>query len=221
MKQPLLNIFRPQPPVVAEMLWPNVIWHLPQAEKTAYITFDDGPTPIYTEKILKCLDEFNVPASFFCVGKNVASYPDIFSEISKRGHLIGSHTYNHYKGWFCSNEKYYENVHKGANIVSSKYFRPPYGKIKFSQARYLSELYTIVMWDVLSRDYDERISGQECFLNVKNYVNNGSIIVFHDSKKASKNLEYALPKTIEYLLQHNYSLQSLDASLVKTIPCIV
>lgn len=212
MKQPLLNISKPQPPVVAQKLWPNVIWRLPQATKTAYITFDDGPVPIYTEKVLKHLDDFNVPASFFCVGENVALYPEIFAELQNRGHLVGSHTYNHYKGWFCSNDKYYENVHKGAQMVSSNYFRPPYGRIKFSQARHLSDTYKIIMWDVLSRDYDEKISGEECFQNVVNYVNNGSIIVFHDSQKAHKNVEYALPKTIEYLLKHNYTLRTVNTS---------
>lgn len=209
MKQPLLNINKPQPPLVVEKMITNVIWNLPKKEKVVYLTFDDGPVPKYTEWVLDLLDTYNVKATFFCVGDNVVKHRDIFNEILKRGHEVGSHTHNHLNGWLTTNSRYYYNTHKGAKHVGSKLFRPPYGKIKRSQARRLSQEYKIVMWDVLTKDYDPSITGEKCFENVKNYVRNGSIIVFHDSAKAFKNYEYALPKTIEYLLEKGYIFEKL------------
>jgi peptidoglycan/xylan/chitin deacetylase (PgdA/CDA1 family) len=189
MKQPLLHINKPQPPLIIEKLYSRVFWRIPQEQKTVYLTFDDGPVPIYTPWVLDLLDTYKVPATFFCVGENAQTYPDIFSEIQKRGHAIGSHTYNHLNGWKTANALYFENVCKAAQVVESKLFRPPYGKITLKQARVLSEKLTIIMWDVLSKDYDQTIDGETCFDNIKNYVSNGSIIVFHDSPKAFKNLE--------------------------------
>lgn len=209
MKQPLLHINKPQPPLIIEKLFSRVFWRIPQEQKTVYLTFDDGPVPIYTPWVLDVLDTYKVPATFFCVGENAQTYPDIFSEIQKRGHAIGSHTYNHLNGWKTANALYFENVCKAAQVVESKLFRPPYGKITLKQARVLSEKLTIIMWDVLSKDYDQTIDGETCFDNIKNYVSNGSIIVFHDSPKAFKNLEYALPKTIEWLQNEGYKCAKL------------
>lgn len=209
MKQPLLHINKPQPPLIVEKLFSQVFWRIPQQQKTVYLTFDDGPVPTYTSWVLDVLEKYNVPATFFCVGDNITKYPEIFSDIISRGHAVGSHTHNHVNGWKTLNKNYFENVCKAAQITKSTLFRPPYGKITLKQARVLSEKLSIIMWDVLSKDYDLTITGEECFENVKNYVSNGSIIVFHDSPKAFKNLEYALPKTIEWLLEQGYNFAKI------------
>ncbi|OQA98156.1 MAG: Peptidoglycan-N-acetylglucosamine deacetylase [Bacteroidetes bacterium ADurb.Bin217] len=209
MKQPLLHINKPQPPLIVEKLYSNVFWRIPQQQKTVYLTFDDGPVPVYTPWVLDILDSYNVKATFFCVGDNVIKYPEIFNSIIQRGHTVGSHTFNHLNGWKTLNTNYFENVCKAAQLVKSTLFRPPYGKITFKQARVLSEKLTIIMWDVLSKDYDQSIDGHTCFENVKNYISNGSIIVFHDSQKAFKNLEYALPKTIEWLIEQGFACSHL------------
>ncbi|HPM12923.1 MAG TPA: polysaccharide deacetylase family protein, partial [Bacteroidales bacterium] len=135
MKQPLLHINKPQPPLIVEKLYSNVFWRIPQQQKTVYLTFDDGPVPVYTPWVLDILDSYNVKATFFCVGDNVIKYPEIFNSIIQRGHTVGSHTFNHLNGWKTLNTNYFENVCKAAQLVKSTLFRPPYGKITFKQAR--------------------------------------------------------------------------------------
>ena len=209
LKQPLIDINKPQPPLIVEKLYSNVFWRLPQEERTVYLTFDDGPVPQYTPWVLDVLKKYNIKATFFCVGENIDKHPEIFKTIQEQGHAIGSHSYNHLNGWKCLNSTYYANVKKGAELVQSKLFRPPHGKITFIQARHLSKSLHIIMWDILSKDFDKSITGEECFENVKNYVSNGSIITFHDSEKAFKNLETALPKTIEYLISKGYRFSKI------------
>jgi peptidoglycan-N-acetylglucosamine deacetylase len=204
MKRPLIHLNKPQPPLIVEKLYSRVFWKLPHEEKTVYLTFDDGPVPTYTEWVLEVLRKYNIKATFFCVGENVSKHKEIFNKIVAEGHAIGSHTYNHMNGWKSLYTNYSKNVQKAADITNSKLFRPPYGKITLYQARKLSADYNIIMWDIISGDFNNKITGEECFQNVKNYVSNGSIIVFHDSEKAFKNLEIALPKTIEYLQAEGY-----------------
>ncbi|MDA3883537.1 MAG: polysaccharide deacetylase family protein [Bacteroidales bacterium] len=213
MRQPILNINKPQPPLVIEKMLPNLIWRLPQEEKTVYITFDDGPVPYYTEKVIDCLNSYNITGTFFCVGENINRHPDLYAHLQEKGHTVGSHTYNHLNSWKCTNNEYIENVHKGARHINTHLFRPPHGKIRFKQSKQLIQKYDIIMWDVISKDYDKSLTGLNCFENVKNYVQNGSIIVFHDSQKAFKNCMYALPKTIDYLLQNNYSIQNIPLNI--------
>ncbi|MFO7869016.1 MAG: polysaccharide deacetylase family protein [Bacteroidales bacterium] len=209
MRQPILNINKPQPPLVIEKMLPHLVWRLPQEKKTVYITFDDGPVPYYTEKVMDCLDSYNITGTFFCVGENIERHPDLFTYVQEKGHSVGSHTYNHLNSWKCSNNEYIANVHKGADKVNSRLFRPPHGKIRFKQAKELIQQYDIIMWDIISKDYDKNLTGADCFENVQNYVQNGSIIVFHDSQKAFANCMYALPKTIDYLLEHDYAIESI------------
>lgn len=209
MKQPLIDIYKPQPPLIVEKLYTNVFWRLPQEEKTVYLTFDDGPVPEYTPWVLDVLRTYNIKATFFCVGDNIQKYPEIFKQIKDENHSIGSHTFNHLNGWKTNNTEYYENVYKASELVESNLFRPPHGKITLLQARKLSKDLHIIMWDIITKDYDNKISGEECFENVKNYVSNGSIIVFHDSPKAFKNMEYALPKTIEYIKEQGYKFSKI------------
>lgn len=210
MKQPLLNLVKPRPPKFVEKFYSNLFWRIPQPEKTVYITFDDGPEPAVSPWIIDTLAAYNIRASFFCVGSNITKYPQLYSHIAQ-SHCVGSHTYNHENGWKTRTDNYIKSVNRASQLTGNKLFRPPHGKITPRQARLLTnDKYNIVMWDVLTKDYDGSISGEECYENVKNYTRNGSIIVFHDSKKAFKNLQTALPKSIEWLLKENYTIKSLD-----------
>lgn len=208
-RQPFFKINLPQPPRFAEKIYCNVLWRLPRTNKTVYLTFDDGPVPFYTECVLDILEQHGVKATFFCVGENIEKHPEVFKKLRTLGHSIGTHTHNHIKGWSTNFITYYKNIRKAAELAHSKLFRPPHGQIKLLPAFVLSTRYKIVMWDVLSKDYSEELTPEECFDNVRHYVRNGSIIVFHDSQKAHKNLMYALPKTIEYLKAKGYSFALL------------
>ena len=194
-------------------LFPKFIWHLPNEEKTVYLTFDDGPTPEVTAWVLDVLKAHNIKAIFFCIGSNIEKHPAIFKRIIDEGHTVGNHTYNHFNGWKTDNNTYFKNIKETENVivndmpqfVSHKLFRPPYGKIKASQAAEVRRQgYKIIMWDVLSADFDQTITPEKCLKNVINNTRRGSVIIFHDSVKASKNLMFALPKAIEYLKKNKF-----------------
>ncbi len=197
-------------------LFSNYIWELPNGENKVYLTFDDGPTPELTEWVLAQLKAYDVKASFFCIGDNIRKYPEIFQKTIAEGHAIGNHTFNHLNGWKTGTEEYIENAMRGKaiieeHIVAAPLFRPPYGKIKNSQAKILKQLgYSIIMWDVISVDYDATVSKEDCLDNVLRNIKPGSIVVFHDSVKAFKNLEYVLPKTLAYLKERGYRGDRID-----------
>jgi len=193
-------------------IFSGFVWDVPGAQKTVYLTFDDGPVPEATPWVLNLLKEHEVKATFFCIGDNIEKHPATFEQVIREGHNIGNHTFNHPNGWNTNYNTYIENFEKcEASILKRtepqvKLFRPPYGKIKNKQAKALRRRgYKIIMWDVLSADFDRTITPQQCLDNVINNVANGSIIIFHDSIKASANLRYALPKTIEYLKKNDFS----------------
>lgn len=205
---------------IIKKLFPNLIWDIPNKEKKIYLTFDDGPTPEITQWVLAELEKHQVKATFFCIGKNIAAHPEIFNTIIEKGHSIGNHTYNHLNGWKTKTKHYIENSLLCENNISnlqskicnlkSKLFRPPYGKITAAQAKELRQLgYKIIMWDVLSADFDQTISPEKCLENVLKNTQNGSIVVFHDSVKAYKNLKYVLPRALDYLTKNNYSFEKL------------
>lgn len=199
-----------QPPFLYRALFPGAIWRLiSKDEKQIFLTFDDGPIPEVTPWVLDLLDEYNIKATFFCVGDNIVKHPDIYQQILDRGHLTGNHTFNHLQGWKTWTRNYIKNVDKAENHIHSHLFRPPHGHIRFLQLVTLLSKYNVVMWDVVTRDYSKRLTGEKVFANVKKYTRNGSIIVFHDSLKAEKNLRYALPRSIEYLLNEGYSFKLL------------
>ncbi|RZJ55152.1 MAG: polysaccharide deacetylase family protein [Flavobacterium sp.] len=199
--------------------FPGFVWDVHNITKTVYLTFDDGPTPEVTEWVLDELRKHDIKATFFCIGNNIENHPEIFKKVAAEGHAIGNHTFNHLNGWNTGHDTYIENTLAAAKSISNHHpdksasglFRPPYGKIKSGQAKALRALgYQIIMWDVLSADFDTTISPQQCLENVVKNTRKGSIIIFHDSVKASENLRYALPKAIEYLKENNFSFGKLD-----------
>jgi peptidoglycan/xylan/chitin deacetylase (PgdA/CDA1 family) len=203
-----------RPPYAVRKLYSSLIWRMPSTEKKVYLTFDDGPIPTVTPWVLEVLKKHNAQATFFCIGENVEKHPEVYEQILTEGHAVGNHTYNHLNGWKTRDEEYFRNIEKCATLVNSKLFRPPYGKIKRSQIKnltsHISHLKSIIMWDVLSYDYDPTVSPEKCLRNVLRYTRPGSIIVFHDSLKARKNLEYVLPTVLEQL-----SLQGFEFDIFK------
>lgn len=192
---------------LVKKIFSNLVWDVPNTENKIYLTFDDGPIPEITVWVLEELKKHDAKATFFCIGHNIEKHPEIFEKVINEGHSIGNHTFNHLNGWKTSTEEYLKNTFlceeqilesKICNL-KSKIFRPPYGKIKPSQSKKLRRLgYKIIMWDVLSADYDTSISPEKCLENVLQNVSSGSIIVFHDSVKAFPNMEYTLPKALKY-----------------------
>jgi peptidoglycan/xylan/chitin deacetylase (PgdA/CDA1 family) len=184
-------------------------WRVRATEKIIYLTFDDGPTEELTPKILGTLEKYGAKATFFCVGQNVEELPQVYSLIVAGGHSIGNHTFHHLNGWKTGKSAYIADVSKGDSVIGSALFRPPYGKIKLSQARLLKKHYRLIMWDVLSRDFDKRVSREQCLDRSIKGTRPGSIVVFHDNVKAAENMLYALPRYIEYFKQEGYRFESL------------
>lgn len=199
-----------QPKRALKFLYPKAVWNVKTDEQNLYLTFDDGPIPGLTEWVLDILKQYNVKATFFCVGNNIEKHPELFKRIKEEGHLVGNHTFNHVKGFKTKTADYIDNTLKCEALTKTKIFRPPYGQLKRPQYKKLLEHgYKIVMWDVISYDY-EKIGPEQCFLNVKKNVKKGSVILFHDNVKAEKNIKYALPLTIEYFLKLNYNFVTLS-----------
>ena len=199
---------RLKPPKIIRRLLPDLIWEIDDPEGV-FLTFDDGPTPGITEWILSTLDKYDAKATFFVLGKNVEMYPDLYRRILDAGHRIGNHTYSHQKGWGMSLERYIEDVDFANDLVRSELFRPPYARITPAQARTLGQRYKLVMWDVLSRDYNRRLSPRTCLKNVTKYLAAGSIVVFHDSEKSFRNMRYALPRTLEKIRELGLKCKSI------------
>jgi peptidoglycan-N-acetylglucosamine deacetylase len=197
---------------IGAKIYKGSIWHGRRSEKTIYLTFDDGPHPSITNEVLSILDKYSAKATFFCVGKNLEKHSEVANLIQQKEHLIANHTWSHPNGWFTNSYEYILDVKKGMEISHSHLFRPPYGKIKYS-VYYKLKLDGIktIFWDNITCDYDKRISPQSCFKNTLNGVKNGSIIVFHDSEKAAKNMLYTLPLLLEYLSEKEYSFKHLGS----------
>ena len=189
---------------------PNYTWRIPSDEKVIYLTFDDGPISDVTTWVLDTLREHSAKATFFCVGDNVKKHPSVFQSILTEGHAVGNHTFNHLSGWETENITYFHNIRHCARLVKSNLFRPPYGRLTPKQTQFLTRHYQIVMWDVLSGDFDNTISKETCLQNVLSGTRSGSIVVFHDSLKASNNMAYALPRVLEHFSARGYRFESLE-----------
>lgn len=203
-------------PFFLPAIYPSLLWRMPSDEKVLYLTFDDGPIAGPTEFVLETLANLSAKATFFCIGDNVRKHYPIFERVVKEGHAIGNHTFNHLNGWKTDNGRYIDNIQacdqvmKLPNAQSTKLFRPPYGKIRFSQIKLLSAK-QIVMWDVLTHDYNHRMSADHILKKSIRATRNGSIIVLHDSLKASRNMMHVLPRFIEHFAAQGYAFKSLPA----------
>lgn len=196
-------------PFILRTLFPEATWNRSRKERKVYLSFDDGPIPEITPWILDTLNQYQIKATFFCVGENILQHLDIFERIKREGHGVGNHTFNHLRGWDTPQESYLENVYQCQELTQTKLFRPPYGRAKKAQLKVLKKDYEIIMWDVLTGDYDPQITPEQCLKNCVKYTKNGSIIVFHDNIKAIQNVRYALPKAIEQLLQKGFEFDLL------------
>ena len=199
-----------KPNFLIRSFYSSLIWKVNTNEKIIYLTFDDGPIPEITPWVLQQLRDFNAKATFFCIGENVKKNPQIFEQIKSEKHQIGHHTFNHVNGWKTKNEIYFENVEKGNDVAPSHLFRPPYGKLKRSQIQQLKQKYKLIMWDVLTYDFDANTDKEKCLKNILINTGIGSIVVFHDSLKAKKNLYYALPLVLKYFSEKGFKFEVLS-----------
>lgn len=189
-----------------------MVWKIPTKEKALYLTFDDGPHETATPFVLDILKQYNAKATFFCIGKNVQAHPGIYERILYEGHSVGNHTFNHLNGWKTKNQLYIKDIAEAAAYIDAKLFRPPYGKISTFVAGMLRKKlnYKIIMWHVLSGDFDEKLTPEKCMENVLLYSKTGSIIVFHDSTKAWPRMSYALPKALEYFSKQGFVFKAIS-----------
>ncbi len=217
-------------------MYPTCVWDLPVTGKTIFLTFDDGPHETATPFVLQQLELYNAKATFFCIGKNVAQYPEIFKQVKAKGHAVANHTMHHANGWKTNDDAYLKEIANADSLIGSNLFRPPYGRIKRSQilkiqgsrnkgqesrmkeqgsglkvqeSRSTNHKSEIIMWSVLSGDFDTEIDGEKCFQNVIRKIKRGSIIVFHDSQKALPRLQYALPKLLQWMQENGYVSEAI------------
>jgi peptidoglycan/xylan/chitin deacetylase (PgdA/CDA1 family) len=198
-------------PFWLKLIYPGFVWHIATRDKKLYLTFDDGPIPEITEFVIEMLSKFNAKATFFCIGDNVRKHPGIFQKLLEGGHSIGNHTFNHMNGWKSDDESYLENVFLCENQlnIETRLFRPPYGRIKTSQARLLPQTKQIIMWDVLSGDFSQKITPETCLKKSIRHSRPGSIVLFHDSIKASANMQFTLPRYLEHFSNLGYRFEAI------------
>lgn len=197
--------------------FPLAIWRMPDDSRTVYLTFDDGPIPEVTPWVLDLLREKDIKATFFAVGENVFRYPEVFEQVIEEGHAVGNHTYHHLQGLKSDNKTYYRDIVHANKFIGSNLFRPPHGWLKRAQYRYLSGKYKIIMWDVISCDYNKNITKEEVLQNVLDYARPGSIITFHDSLKAEAHLKWVLPRAIEALQAQGYEFKRIEFPKVRRL----
>lgn len=203
-------MFIEQVPQIFRNLYPKALWRMDPDEKAVYLTFDDGPIPGITPWVVDLLGRYGIKATFFLVGDNVRKHPQEYKYVVNNGHKIGNHTFNHLKGVFTDTERYVENVEQTDRLIHSNLFRPPHGLLNHRLYKKLCKRYKLVMWDLVTRDYSYRMTGEDVLANVKKYTRNGSIITFHDSLRAEDNLKYALPRAIEWLMEQGYSFKTFE-----------
>lgn len=194
-----------------KVLYKNRLWEVESTEKQLFLTFDDGPHPSHTHFVLDELKKYNAKATFFCIGKNVAAHPDVYKRIIEDGHSVGNHTHDHLNAWKTPNDVYLQNVSEASKFIDTKLFRPPYGKIDSFLVKQLQQTHrlTTVMWSILSYDFDSSITADRCLQNVLFNSRAGSVVVFHDSEKASAHLYYVLPKVLAYFAEKGFSFERI------------
>lgn len=199
-------------PWVIKKIYPAGIWEMPVREKVLYLTFDDGPHPEATTFVLEELRKFNAKATFFCIGKNVEQHSGIYSQILNEGHTTGNHSFSHLNGWKTNDRKYFEDIAKAKKYIDSTLFRPPYGKISKLQLKHLTHDFNmkVIMWSVLSADFDTAVTPEQCLKNVSLNARPGSIIVFHDSEKAYSRMKYTLPRILKFYTEKGYSFEKIN-----------
>jgi peptidoglycan/xylan/chitin deacetylase (PgdA/CDA1 family) len=198
-------------PWLLKRFYPLCTWDIRTKEKKLYLTFDDGPHPDATPFILDELKKYNAKATFFCLGKNVAEHPGIYKRILQEGHRVGNHTHDHVNGWAVSDKEYIDNIEEAKKYIDSNLFRPPYGRIKKFQILCLRKAgFKIIMWDILSADFDDNVSPEQCAINVTKHSKKGSIIVFHDSEKAFSRMKLSLSKTLSFFADKGYNFEVLN-----------
>ena len=193
-----------KPPGILKLLFPSITWHKNRHEKNIYITFDDGPTPASTQWIIDILKKYDAKASFFCLGENAEKHPELIALIKDSGHAIGNHGYAHINGWKTSTQSYLENLEKGNILLQTNLFRPPYGKLKLKQYFKIKAKHQIVMWDYISTDYIQKADLDQAGEKMIKNIQNGSVVVFHDSEKAFSNMKYLLIKTLSHFSSKSY-----------------
>lgn len=199
-------MFIEQMPDIIRKFYPTILWRKDKNKKVIYLTFDDGPTKEVTSWILDTLNYLGIKATFFCIGNNAEKYPEIIDEIRENGHKIGIHGYSHIRGLYKRENEYFDDIKRSKDIIKSDIFRPSHGRIYPKQAKKLTEMgYQVVLWDVITRDYDPDLSEEQVLNIAKKYTRNGSIVVFHDSIKAEKNMKYAFPLAVKYWLDNGYT----------------
>jgi peptidoglycan/xylan/chitin deacetylase (PgdA/CDA1 family) len=196
-------------PRILKIVYPDIVWEIRDEKPSLYLTFDDGPTPDITSNVLSILGQYNARATFFCIGRNVERHPELYRKILEDGHATGNHTYSHLKGWYTPNNEYYKDIELAARFIHSGLYRPAYGMITPAQLRFLQLHYRIVMWDIMSYDFDRSTRPEKCLKNVLDNAHSGSIVVFHDSVKAFEKVQYALPRILEYYNGKGYTFRSI------------
>ncbi len=202
-----------RPPLFYRLLFPEAIWRIKhRRRKVVFLTFDDGPIPEVTPWVLDTLDRYGIKATFFMVGDNVRRHPELLEEVRRRGHAVGNHTMHHLQGMKVTAYRYMHDISEANDLIDSPLFRPPHGLLRWKQARAIKDRYNLVMYDLVTRDYSKKLNPEQVFNNVRRYARNGSIIVFHDSLKAEKNMKAVLPRAIEYLRSLGYEFEPLPVN---------
>jgi len=207
----MLKSYFVKTPTLLQALLPAFTWRMPGNDRALYLSFDDGPIPEVTPWVLDTLNAYGARATFFCVGDNARKYPDVYRRLLAEGHAVGNHTFNHLNGWKTDDSIYFDNVRACSELVRSKLFRPPYGRLKRRQRQYLKKDFQLIMWDVLSGDFDQTITPEQCRDNVLRHAGPGSIVVLHDSLKAEQNLRFTLPAVLEHFTAKGYRFAALPA----------
>ena len=202
-----------RPPLFYRLLFPEAIWRIKhRRRKVVFLTFDDGPIPEVTPWVLDTLDRYGIKATFFMVGDNVRRHPELLEEVRRRSHAVGNHTMHHLQGMKVTAYRYMHDISEANDLIDSPLFRPPHGLLRWKQARAIKDRYNLVMYDLVTRDYSKKLNPEQVFNNVRRYARNGSIIVFHDSLKAEKNMKAVLPRAIEYLRSLGYEFEPLPVN---------